>query len=101
MDLISDTAESFYESLRHRRYAGFRLYSPSGLAVRTIERTQHRAGHAGYLCPTGFGQRAQRVHEAAVTGMNSVPADQRLRASSYNPSGPSSFRVVAPEPAAR
>ncbi len=28
MDLLTDTAQSFYTSLPHRRYAGFRLYPP-------------------------------------------------------------------------
>jgi ribosomal protein S18 acetylase RimI-like enzyme len=30
LDLLStDTAEGFYETLAHRRYAGFRLYPPA------------------------------------------------------------------------
>jgi GNAT superfamily N-acetyltransferase len=33
MDLITDSAEAFYASLPHRRYAGFRLYRLSGRAA--------------------------------------------------------------------
>jgi GNAT superfamily N-acetyltransferase len=38
MDLITDSAEAFYASLPHRRYAGFRLYPSSGWAAEDRQR---------------------------------------------------------------